>query len=752
MFKVLVAQIGFSSWMMLAWGAAAVIPIAIHLLRKRRRVTIRWAAMQLLQKVIDQQSKRSRIQQLILLLLRIAALLLFALAIARPFLQGDGQSNSVLSVRPSKVWIMLVDTSYSMGYQSEGSRSVGSQSAGLFVSGQSRMDRAKQLLSQLVNESQAGDAFALVVIDDPSRPVIGIPSFDAPSTQAEIQRLSESACGSDLNAALSIANDIAADCKSNASLPQDIEVVIVSDLGSDAWQSLADRSSSTGSTSVDSITLARLSQLASVRVETIQDVNPTNVAIESVTLLTNRPTTGSILNVDITVASYGASVKQLPVQLEVDGQVVASDTVDIDAGSKRQVQLQATIQSSGSSVLSAVIPADNLTIDNRRDVVIEATQGDRVLIVQKNASSVNPWQIALRAAREQATGQSTGRANGNDSRVRTVSELSWGSLSLKEWDVLLLDDITIAENQIARITGFVEAGGSVIFTWGSHQSLSQLQTANERLKKLLGFEFRSVSDEADWTIDPMGYRSPVVAPFSGFPNAGLLTTPIFRYWQINTLDTNLKIDLGVNSGDPLLVRNRVGLGWVASLLSAPQDGQNSPANVSWNAITTWPSFLPLALQLVQTVSDVDSSICNRQAGQSLSDRLPPFSQATSVKLQRPDQKEVSIAAALTDSSDRLSWTYSGTEMRGVYRTLEPKEAQRQFAVNIDPIQSSLKSIDLQAIRPLIQSSLQTDSEVPRTEMAKSSSNDTLSRAILITLILVLLSESLLAWSLGKQAQ
>lgn len=747
MFTVLVAQIGFSSWMMLAWGAAAVIPIAIHLLRKRRRVTIRWAAMQLLQKVIDQQSKRSRIQQLILLLLRIAALLLFALAIARPFLQGDGQSNSVLSVRPSKVWIMLVDTSYSMGYQSEGSSSSGFRTAG-----QSRMDRAKQLLSQLVNESQAGDAFALVVIDDPSRPVIGIPSFDAPSTQAEIQRLSESACGSDLNAALSIANDIAADCKANASLPQDIEVVIVSDLGSDAWQSLADRSSSTGSTSVDSSSLARLSQLASVRVEPIQDANPTNVAIEAVTLATNRPTTGSILSVDITVASYGASVKQLPVQLEVDGQVVASDTVDIDAGSKRQVQLQATIQSSGSSVLSAVIPADNLTIDNRRDVVIEATQGDRVLIVQKNASIVNPWQIALRTAREQATGQSNAQANGNDSRVRTVSELSWGSLSLKEWDVLLLDDITIAENQIARITGFVEAGGSVIFTWGSHQSLSQLQTANERLKKLLGFEFRSVSDEADWTIDPMEYRSPVVAPFSGFPNAGLLTTPIFRYWQVNALDPDVKVDLSVNSGDPLLVRNRVESGWVASLLSAPQDGQNSPANVSWNAITTWPSFLPVALQLVQTVSDVDSSICNRQAGQSLSDRLPPFSQATSVKLQRPDQKEVSIAAAQTDSSDRLSWTYSGTELRGVYRTLEPKEAQRQFAVNIDPIQSSLKSIDLQAIRPLIQSSLETSSDAQRSEIAKASSNDSLSRAILITLIVVLLSESLLAWSLGKQAQ
>lgn len=742
MFTILIAQIGFSSWMMLAWGAAAVIPIAIHLLRKRRRVTIRWAAMQLLQKVIDQQSKSSRIQQLILLLLRIAALLLFALAIARPYLQGDGQSNSVLSVRPSKVWIMLVDTSYSMGYQSEGS------SSGFRTAGQSRMDRAKQILSQLVNESQAGDAFALVVIDDPSRPVIGIPSFDAASTQAEIQRLSESACGSDLNAAFAIANDIAADCKANASLPQDIEVVIVSDLGSDSWQSLADRTLLSGSTSVDSSTLARLSQLASVRVEPIQEANPTNVAIESVTLATNRPTTGSVLSVDITVASFGESVKQLPVQLEVDGQVVASDTVDIDAGSKRQVQLQATIQSSGSSVLSAVIPADNLNIDNRRDVVIEATQGDRVLIVQKNTSKMNPWQIALRTARDQPNAQS----NGTDSRIRTVSELAWSSLSLKEWDVLLLDDITIAENQLARIAGFVEAGGSVIFTWGSHQSLSQLQTMDERLKKLLGFEFRSMSDEADWTIDPLEYRSPIVAPFSGFPNAGLLTTPIFRYWQISTLDKDIKVDLNLNSGDPLLVRNRIGLGWVASLLSAPQDGQNSPGNVSWNAITTWPSFLPLALQLVQTVSDVDSSICNRQAGQSLSDRLPPFSHATSVKLQRPDQKEVSIAAAQTDNSDRLSWTYSGTETRGVYRTLEPKEAQRQFAVNIDPIQSSLKSIDLQAIRPLFQSSLETNSEVQRSEIAKASSNDTLSRAILITLIVVLLGESLLAWSLGKQAQ
>lgn len=91
-------------------------------------------------------------------------------------------------------------------------------------------------------------------------------------------------------------------------------------------------------------------------------------------------------------------------------------------------------------------------------------------------------------------------------------------------------------------------------------------------------------------------------------------------------------------------------------------------------------------------------------------------------------------------------------MRGVYRTLEPKEAQRQFAVNIDPIQSSLKSIDLQAIRPLFQSSLETNSVTQRSEIAKASSNDTLSRAILITLIVVLLSESLLAWSLGKQAQ
>jgi hypothetical protein len=267
----------------------------------------------------------------------------------------------------------------------------------------------------------------------------------------------------------------------------------------------------------------------------------------------------------------------------------------------------------------------------------------------------------------------------------------------------------------------------------------------------LGFEFRSISESGDWSVDPIDYRSPIVAPFAGFPNSGLLTMPIFRYWQIDKLSADAVIDLALTTGDPLLVRKRLGKGWVVSILSAPEDGQSSSSDESWNAITTWPSFLPLAQQLVQTISESDAQSSNRTAGQTISDRLPAFSQATAIKLQRPDQTELRIACAQSDRAGRSEWSYSGTDARGLYRVTEPTEAQRQFAININPEQSSLQSIDLQSIRPLLGvSNVATTASRGDAEAAQNS--DWLARIFLSLLGGLLVIEMLLAWLIGKRIE
>ena len=55
----LIGLAGLASAWMLLWGAAAAIPIVLHLLNRRRQQTVSWAAMRLLMQVIEKQSKRS---------------------------------------------------------------------------------------------------------------------------------------------------------------------------------------------------------------------------------------------------------------------------------------------------------------------------------------------------------------------------------------------------------------------------------------------------------------------------------------------------------------------------------------------------------------------------------------------------------------------------------------------------------------------------------------------------------------------
>ena len=61
---------------------AAAVPIVIHLLLRRRRRPVEWAAMSLLMQAVRRHRRRARIERVLLLALR--GLLLAALGVAQP--------------------------------------------------------------------------------------------------------------------------------------------------------------------------------------------------------------------------------------------------------------------------------------------------------------------------------------------------------------------------------------------------------------------------------------------------------------------------------------------------------------------------------------------------------------------------------------------------------------------------------------------------------------------------------------------
>ena len=86
-----------SPWM-LFWALAAVVPVMIHLWSRRRYDEVPWAAMRFLLSAIRKNARRWRIEQLILLMVRMLILILLAIALADPIvalldggITGSGQ-------------------------------------------------------------------------------------------------------------------------------------------------------------------------------------------------------------------------------------------------------------------------------------------------------------------------------------------------------------------------------------------------------------------------------------------------------------------------------------------------------------------------------------------------------------------------------------------------------------------------------------------------------------------------------------
>jgi len=105
---------GFLNLPLMWLGLAGSIPILIHLFNRQRYKRTRWAAMEWLLAAMKRTRRRMQLENLILLLIRVAVLVLLAAALARPYVQsalagGLGDSNTHV--------VIVLDVSYSMDYR-----------------------------------------------------------------------------------------------------------------------------------------------------------------------------------------------------------------------------------------------------------------------------------------------------------------------------------------------------------------------------------------------------------------------------------------------------------------------------------------------------------------------------------------------------------------------------------------------------------------------------------------------------------
>src|SRR5262249_25496706 len=141
---------------LLIWGTLlGAIPLIIHLLNRRRFRIVEWAPMRHLKLTIQKNRRRIQIEQLLLLLLRMALPILLFLFLARPVFNPTGLERWAFGTgRASQ--IVVIDDSLSMGYAS---------------AGPSAFQRAREVAGALVNAARAQDRLTLVVASAPRSPV-----------------------------------------------------------------------------------------------------------------------------------------------------------------------------------------------------------------------------------------------------------------------------------------------------------------------------------------------------------------------------------------------------------------------------------------------------------------------------------------------------------------------------------------------------------------------------------------------------
>ncbi|MBM3891703.1 MAG: VWA domain-containing protein, partial [Verrucomicrobia bacterium] len=138
----------FLNTTLLALGAALALgPIIIHLLNRRRYRIIDWAAAEFLLESFKKTKRRIRLEQLLLLAMRVGGVGMMGCALARPFVPEQSLA-ALLGTKARADHVIILDDSYSMS-QALGSGTI--------------FTRARAAVLQLTDRVQPEDTFAVLL-------------------------------------------------------------------------------------------------------------------------------------------------------------------------------------------------------------------------------------------------------------------------------------------------------------------------------------------------------------------------------------------------------------------------------------------------------------------------------------------------------------------------------------------------------------------------------------------------------------
>lgn len=321
--------------------------------------------MELLKRAARESRRRVQLRDWILLVLRCLAVLLFGLALAQPVM--DAASRVGAGNQASEL-IVLIDNSMSMAYEG---------GAG------TRLDEAKQVVRQLVQEMPPGSSFRIVPLCgslemrwEETTPI----KADALQALELISTVDRSLTLEDVAAAATRA------CRETSPLPR--RIMVLSDLQAVSWASLDSEFE------IDNVPPIQVVDLFSPEWENnwIADVRVDDGLVDSAVESVIR----------VRVGAHAAVGQQLEITLAVDGKVVASRVLEFEAGSQLtevvfRHRFEAEILPGEVHWANVVVGAgsDRLPTDNQRHLLVPVAKGLPVVFVDQYGDQEDSGRFEL---------------------------------------------------------------------------------------------------------------------------------------------------------------------------------------------------------------------------------------------------------------------------------------------------------------------------------------------------------------------
>ena len=733
---------GFANPWMLFGLALGSIPIIIHLLSRRAYRETDWAAMRFLLEAARKNSRRMRLEQLILLAVRTLILLLAALAFAEPLVEAVSPQ-----ARPRTLLhrVIVVDASFSMGARTETG---------------TRFERAKSLARQIVADSQPGDAVSVLRIAGHASPaIVREPAFEQEVVLPEIDRLQLTDEPGDLAPALAEAVEILADSRA----PRAKEVIFLSDFQRVTWGDTSQKS--------DLPALFRkIGEKAKIVLIGVGDGRTDNAAITSLTsvdpiVLPDRPA-----RLRAALRNFGtAPLAGLRCELYADNYLVAFKTVDLPAREETVVEFPFEFRRAGEHAVELRIPPDRLAADNRRWLSVPVTEQIRVLVVNgheggrpaENASHYLRTVLAPSTARESWSGAT---------QPKVINEADLTAEDLSKFDCIFLCNVAlVTRTEADLLQAYAEAGGGLVFALGDRLKPENYNSVlyNDGKGVLPAMLEGSVGNARDpvhggYTFDASDLSHPIVAPFRGNPGAGLDRVVTLEYLRAKlAAGSASRVALRFSSGDPAIIERPVGRGRSVLVTTS--------VDVSWSTWPVHPTFPPLIHETVRYAAEGRWHQRQHLVGEALARTLTGRESGIKVTVKLPDGTEQTIRPVVGEN--RADVTFAATNHPGIYEMaleMPPDSAASQpstsaadksapavkhelYAVNVDPRESDLEMVDEKVLRTTTLAGVPYDRrsdwshesrELGATEPATSG----MSRWLLVAMLALLLIEPLLAWN------